>query len=253
MSYELKQEDIFGAVAKTGIETRQKGKELQFKYCPYCYGGRNKDEYTFSINVETGLNNCKRGNCGVHKRFEQFARDVGYELDYDNERKYIEFPQPRGRIIPRESAYAYLEGRGISRKVAEQYQVTSFEDNPNLLWFPFFDENNKLVFAKFRRMDFVKGKTKGAKEWQQKDGKPILFGMNECEDFDTVVITEGQIDSLSCVQAGIKNAVSVPSGKTNFAWLANCQEWLKRFGTIIVYGDMENGQMSLLDTISKKC
>lgn len=253
MSYELKQEDIFGAAAKTGIETRQKGKELQFKYCPYCYGGRSKDEYTFSINVETGLNNCKRGSCGVHKRFEQFARDVGYELDYDNERKYIEFPQPRGRIIPRESAYAYLESRGISREVAEQYQVTSFEDNPNLLWFPFFDENNKLVFAKFRRMDFVKGKTKGAKEWQQKDGKPILFGMNECKDSDTVVITEGQIDSLSCIQAGIKNAVSVPSGKTNFAWLSNCKEWLKKFGTIIVFGDMENGQMSLLDTISKKC
>ena len=254
MSYEIKQEDIFGAAEKTGIETRQKGDELQFKYCPYCYGGRNKDEYTFSININTGLNNCKRGNCGVHKRFEQFARDFDYELDYDNERKYIEFPQPRGKIVPRESAYAYLEGRGISKATAERYQVTSFQDKPNLLWFPFFDENNKLVFAKFRRMDYKKGISKGSKEWQQTGGKPILFGMGECDpDCDTVVITEGQIDSLSCAEAGIRNAVSVPSGKTNFAWLTNCKEWLKRFNTIIVFGDMENGQMSLPDTISKKC
>lgn len=253
MSYELKQEDIFGAIAMTGIPTRQKGDEMQFKYCPYCFGGGHKDEYTFSINIVTGKSNCMRGSCGVRKHFQQFARDIGYELDYDNERKYIEFPQPRERIIPRESAYAYLEGRGISRAVAERYQVTSFEDNPNLLWFPFFDENNKLVFAKFRKMNFKKGVSKGSKEWQQKDGKPILFGMNECKSYDTVIITEGQIDSLSCAEAGIENAVSVPSGKTNFEWLANCMEWLKKFNTIIVFGDMENGQMSLLDMISKKC
>lgn len=253
MSYELKQEDVYGLISSLNATTRQHGNEIQFKLCPYCYGGRHKDEWTFSINIETGLYNDARGSCAKKGHFVQLARDFGYKLDFDNEKKYVEFPQPQKRIIPRESAYAYLESRGISRATAERYQVTAFEDKPRILWFPFFDENNKLVFAKFRRMDFKKGVSKGSKEWQQSGGKPILFGMQECEDFSTLVITEGQFDSMSCAEAGIKNAVSVPSGKTNFAWLPNCKDWLKKFDTIIVFGDMEDGKMSLLDEIEKKC
>lgn len=253
MSYELKQEDISGFISYIGANTKIKGKEIQFEYCPYCNGGSSKDKWTFSMNMTNGLYNCVRGKCERKGYFVQLCRDFNYKLDFENEKTYTEFPQPPRRIVPRESAYAYLESRGISRSVAEKYQVTAFEDRPNILWFPFFDENNKLVFAKFRRMDFKKGKSKGAKEWQQAGGKPILFGMRECEDFDTVVITEGQIDSMSCAEAGIKNAVSVPSGKTNFSWLANCMDWLKKFSTIIVFGDLENGKMSLIDEISKKC
>lgn len=252
MSYELKQEDIFGFISFIGADVRNKGNEIQFKCCPYCRGGGHNDEYTFSLNIENGKYNCMRGNCGKKGLFVQLCRDFDYTLDVENERTYTEFPQPERRIVPRESAYAYLESRGISRSTAEKYQVTSFEDRPNVLWFPFFDENNKLVFAKFRRMDYKKG-SKASKEWQQKGGKPILFGMHECEDFSTVVITEGQIDSMSVAEAGIKNAVSVPSGKTNFAWIANCKEWLEKFNTIIVFGDLENGKMSLLDEISKRC
>lgn len=251
MSYELKQEDIYGFISFIGAETKNKGDEIQFGYCPYCNGGSSKDKWTFSLNAKNGLFNCVRGKCDRKGHFVQLARDFEYNLGTDN--KYVEFPQPEKRIIPKESAIAYLEGRGISRETAEKYQVTAFSDRPNIMWFPFFDESNKLVFAKFRRMDFKKGKSKGNKEWQQTGGKPILFGMHECEDFDTVVITEGQIDSLSCAEAGIKNAVSVPSGKTNFAWLTNCKAWLKKFKTIIVFGDLEDGKISLLDEISKKC
>lgn len=251
MSYTLKQEDIYGFALFLGAKTRQHGDELQFDLCPYCRGGRG-DKWTFSLNTINGLYNCKRGNCERKGHFVQLCRDFNYDLDLDNTRKYVEFPQPDKRIIPRESAYAYLENRGISRKTADKYQVTSFEDRPNILWFPFFDENNKLVFAKFRRMDYKKGISKGSKEWRQAGGKPILFGMRECEDFSTIVITEGQLDSMSCTEAGIKNACSVPSGMTDFTWIPNCKEWLNKFETIIVFGDMENGKMSLVDEISKK-
>ena len=251
MSYELKQEDVYGFISFVGAVTKEHGNELQFKYCPYCYGGGHKDEYTFSLNKETGLFNCARGKCGRRGHFIQLARDFNFKLDIYNERKYVEFPQPERRIIPRESAYAYLASRGIGKETAEKYQVTSFEDRKNILWFPFFDENKKLVYAKFRRMDYKKGVSKGSKEWQQKEGKPILFGMSECEDFGTIVITEGQIDSMSCAEAGIKNACSVPCGKSNDSWVNNCKEWLKKFDTIIIFGDLENGKMSLVDMITK--
>ena len=51
-----------------------------------------------------------------------------------------------------------------------------------------------------------------SKEWCERDCKPILFGMKQCDDaFKQLVITEGQLDSLSVAAAGINNAVSVPN------------------------------------------
>ena len=39
MAYELKKEDIFEFARAGGYETREKGNELEFRYCPYCGGG----------------------------------------------------------------------------------------------------------------------------------------------------------------------------------------------------------------------
>jgi twinkle protein len=89
VSYELKQEDVYGLIASLNATTRQHGDEIQFKLCPYCYGGRHKDEWTFSINIETGLYNDARGSCAKKGHFVQLARDFGYKLDFDNEKKYV--------------------------------------------------------------------------------------------------------------------------------------------------------------------
>jgi len=166
-------------------------------------------------------------------------------------------PQPRERIKPRDSALAYLANRGISAEIAERYEVTAYEDRPNVLWFGLFDEYGKLVGAKFRKMDYRKGRDKN-KEWCQEGGKLILFGMKVCTGFDTLVITEGQMDSLSVAEAfkdqpDAPNACcSVPNGATAFTWLALCQDWVNKFKRVIVFGDMERGQMSLLDTLRKR-
>jgi twinkle protein len=81
---------------------------------------------------------------------------------------------------------------------------------------------------------------------------PILFGMAQCEDFDRLVITEGQLDSLSLSTAGIKNAVSVPTGAVGFTWLSNCWDWINKFEEIVVFGDYEKGKITLIDTLEKR-
>jgi twinkle protein len=81
---------------------------------------------------------------------------------------------------------------------------------------------------------------------------PILFGMAQCESFDRLVITEGQLDSLSLATAGIKNAVSVPTGAVGFTWLSNCWDWINRFNEIVVFGDYEKGKITLIDTLEKR-
>jgi hypothetical protein len=101
-------------------------------------------------------------------------------------------------------------------------------------------------------MAYKKGKAKGSKEWCEPGGQPTLFGMKQCTSFDRLVITEGQLDSMSVSEAGIENAVSVPTGMNGFTWLPNCYEWVKRFDKVVVFGDLEKGHMSLLDTLKQR-
>ena len=252
MKYVMNRDDLMGFIDFIGAETKEKGKDIFFRYCPKCGSSAPKDdEWKFSVNWKTGAFGCLRGSCGYHGHFVELCRDFGYKLGMDTEREYRKMPQPERRIVPNESAIAYLESRGISRATAERYEVTAFQDKPNILCFPFFNEYGKLEFIKYRNMTHKKG-MKSSKEWCAEGGKPILFGMKQCTNFDRLVITEGQLDSLSVAEAGIENAVSVPIGMNGFTWLPNCYDWIKRFGTVVVFGDLEKGHMSLLDTLKQR-
>lgn len=257
MKYTMSMDDLNGFVGFIGAETKIKGKDMFFRFCPKCGSSAPKDdEWKFSVNIKTGAFGCLRRSCGYHGHFIEMCRDFGYKVGIEADREYTQFPQPKGKIIPRESAIAYLNSRRISREIAERYEVTAFEDKPNILWFPFFNEYGKLVYAKFRKMDYKKGRDK-AKEWTEAGGQPILFGMKQCTGYNTLVITEGQLDSLSVAEAFKDETVkpdafcSVPNGCNAFTWIPNCNDWLKKFDTVIVFGDMEHGHMSLLDKITQ--
>ena len=87
------------------------------KFCPKCGNSAPKDdEWKFSVNWKTGAFGCLRGSCGYHGHFVELCRDFGYKIGLEAEQQYVQFPQPQGRIKPRESAIAYLSGRGISRE-----------------------------------------------------------------------------------------------------------------------------------------
>ena len=252
MKYVMNLDDLNGFCEYIGAETKTKGKDVFFRYCPRCGNNCPKDdEWKFSVNWKTGAFGCLRGSCGYHGHFVELCRDYGYRLGMDAERQYKELPQPPGRIVPKDSALEYLANRGISKATAERYEITAYEERPNILFFPFFNEYGKLVFIKYRNMAYRKG-MKGSKEWCEEGGQPILFGMKQCTDTGTLVITEGQMDSLSVAEAGIPNAVSVPMGMNGFTWIPNCYEWLKRFERVIVFGDLEKGHMSLLDTLKQR-
>lgn len=252
MKYVMNRDDLTAFAEYIGAETKVKGKEVIFRYCPKCGSTAPKDdEWKFAVNWQNGAFGCLRGSCGYHGHFVELCRDYGFKLGMDAEQEYKQFPQPNRRIEPRESALAYLADRGISKATAERFEVTAYEDKPNIMFFPFFNEFGKLVFIKYRNMSYKKG-MKGSKEWCESGGQPILFGMKQCTSFDRLVITEGQLDSLSVAEAGIENAVSVPMGMNGFTWLPNCYEWIKRFEKVVVFGDLEKGHMSLLDTLKQR-
>ncbi len=266
--YEFQEQDAYDFARMVGIQVRQRGDELFFRTCPYCRPATLKgNTETFAINLRTGVFKCLRASCGVSGNMITLSRDFDFSLGtmadeyYKPRKNYRKLKTPKEPIKPQLQAVRYLEGRGISAKIAEKYEITAHKDHANTLVFPFFDEKGKLQFLKYRDMKYFKGKTyinkngeekKSPKEWGEKKCKPILFGMKQCEDFGQLIICEGQIDSLSVTEAGIKNAVSVPNGANGFTWLPYCWNWINKFSEIVVFGDYEKGRITLLNEISKR-
>lgn len=256
MFYEFKREDAFNFASFVGIKTFERGDNLHFQVCPYCKG-TTRDNKTFAIDLKTGAFNCLRASCGVTGNMITLSKDfdfsLGNQIDeyYRPKKQYRKLKQFDKPIEPKEPAIAYMESRGISEEVTRKYEITTQSEHDNILVFPFFDEKGKLEFIKYRKTDFDKEKDNN-KEWCEANCKPILFGMKQCTNFDRLVITEGQLDSLSVETAGIENCVSVPTGAKGFTWLPYCWHWINQFSEVVVFGDFESGKITLLDELSKR-
>ncbi len=254
--YEFKEGDAWEFARMQGIGTRQKGNELHFIKCPYCKS--TKDKWTFAIDIKTGQFKCLRASCGVKGNFITLSRDfnfsLGDEVDeyYRTKKSFKKLPTPKEPIKPKEPAIEYLLKRGISEKVAARYEITTQTEHKNILVFPFYDEKGEMQFVKYRKMDFDKEQDNN-KEWCESNCKPILFGMKQCNlENKRLILTEGQIDSLSVAEAEIENAVSVPNGAKGFTWIPYCYDWLQQFTELIVFGDYERGEISLLNEMKNR-
>ncbi len=260
--YEFKTEDLDKfrvAINLSYKDARQRGDELELRECPYCHS--QHDKWTFAINTKTGTFNCKRASCSVKGNMITLAKDFGFSLGRDADeyegtgtewRRFKTFKEPMKEIESKDAAIEFMKSRGISEDIAKRYEITTKSGQDNVIAFPFRSEDGALTFIKYRNKDYINGVTQGAKEWCEADTKPILFGMNHCSEGGTLVMTEGQIDSLSLAEAGIENAVSVPTGKNGFTWVPYCWDFLAKFDELIVFGDREGETITLLDEMSKR-
>jgi len=83
---------------------------------------------------------------------------------------------------------------------------------------------------------------KEEKEWYLPgyDNSPILYNMNRADPSNgPLLITEGQIDTLSVIESGYKNVVSVPGGSANMKWIEENFEWLNQFDQFIIWSDAD--------------
>lgn len=252
--YQFDPDDAYRFAKEQGIRTRPNGGELIFSVCPYCRSTTG-DKNTFAISLKNGAFNCKRSSCNAKGNMLTLAKDFNFSLGRDVDEYYLQkrrFRDLSRYPVPDSSSNAvkYMESRGISREITERYSITTKKKDGSVLVFPFFNERKELTFAKYRQTDRSKS---GSKEWCLPNAKPILFGMDQCDtENKTLILTEGQIDSLSVAEAGIGNAVSVPTGCNGFTWVPYCWDFLGNFDTLIVFGDYEHGNITLLDEMRKR-
>lgn len=131
--------------------------------------------------------------------------------------------------------YEYLESRGISKRVVDYLDIRA--DKHGNICFNTYDQYDTLSVVNYRKSRKVeKGENKC---WFQKDADTadLLWNMNRVNTTKPLVITEGQIDCASVVQAGYLNCVSILKGCQGMGWIEYCWDWLQQFDSIIIFSD----------------
>lgn len=228
-----------------------KGNELVAEKCPYC-GNRHKSKNKFFVNLDKQTFICFHGDCSKQGHFAELCKDFGEVFEV--EEKYQVKTQPKEYTKPKiktnelsEAAVNYAYKRKISASTLKAFNITQKDNNYVL---PFYDENNELVFVKYRPIGKVADDQK--KAFREKGGKPILFNMSNIDVSKPLVITEGEFDAMAIYEAGYKNVVSVPSGSKELGWIELCWDWLEKINKIIIFGDNDKPGQEMIEKIVQR-
>ena len=232
---------------KIGIDL-SKVNSTGYSVCPTCSLDRkqsNKNNKVLKVYKETGYYNCN--HCAFKGRVdsnEWIERQHGLETGLIVAKNHNE-----GQLIPikpfhitplNAECLEFLQQRGISKETAEACRV---QQNANCLVFNYY-KGEKIVGAKYRKID-----TKFF--WQHAGCEKYLYGLNDIEDQETIILVEGEMDKLSFYEAGIKNCVSISQGAPNVGsevggklkCLENSIDYIKKAKKVILACDNDaNGQ-----------
>lgn len=135
----------------------------------------------------------------------------------------------------RDKVEEYLQRRGISKATLDYADIK--QDRGGNIVFEHRDINGKLLCTKYRNRE--SSVTNKARTWWQKYSStcPILYGIDKIDTTKPLLIVEGHIDRLSCIEAGYLNTVSIPHGAGSLGWIDFNWSYLESFESIILWAD----------------
>ena len=210
--------------------------------CPACintHKERNQKNKDLSWNVSDGVGNCKRCN-------EVFYRPIVKEIQ-----KIYSKPEWKNTTELNDKVVKYFEGRKISQFVLRNNNLVSsgmeyMPDVGNVMTTQFnYWKNGELINIKYR--------TGGKKFKMFKDAELIFYNIDSLKDSGTAIITEGEIDCLSLLEAGFKSVVSVPNGAgASLDFMDNCIEDFIGIEKIILATDQDEPGLKLRDELARR-
>lgn len=217
--------------------------------CPYhnedtasfIYNKKNKTFHCFGCNKTVDIIDIlmEKGNTFLEAAKYLFEKaGVEYSFGEKDVRTRHNYRYPHEEPInEKEHVVDYLGKRGISKNVIDYLDIR--EDSHGNGVFNFYDTNDVLTMVKYRPARTVEKHSGQPKTWCQKsaDTSALLFNMNRVNTSKPLLITEGEIDCASAIEAGYINTVSVPLGAGNLHWIEENWDWLNNFESIIIWSD----------------
>lgn len=232
--------------ADIGIITKRYSGEDKV-LCPKCsHTRKNKKDPCLSIDLDKGFYNC-HNDCG-------FKGCVVPHSGYESKPKDYIKPTFNNNTVLSEGIVKYFLSRGISQKTLNDWKISECKTYmPQLK-----EEVLAINFNYFRDNELVNVKFRPAKKSFKmvKDAELIFYGIDNIKDSDWCIITEGEIDTLSFWEAGIKEVISVPNGASkgnaNLEYLDNCIGYFENKKKIILATDADEAGISLRDELSRR-
>ena len=156
------------------------------------------------------------------------------KLIIKTERKPIKAPTIYKNDISK--AKEYINKRCISESTLKYADVK--EDNKGNIVFVYKNELGEHISNKYRPARKINKDKKELKMWFEKETNiNTLYLMDKADITKPLVICEGDFDALSLIEAGYKNAASVPTGCRSTEWITTNWTWLEQFEEVILWYD----------------
>lgn len=182
-----------------GIDLRGRSSGEVKTKCPQCSHKRkpeHRNDTPLSVNIDEGIWNCH--NC----EWKGSLKNPDWRDGMPAPKRYAK-PQisdnrdlkPRGR--------KFLADRGLDPDLCAEMGVYS-HPNDDRIAIPYY-RDGEIVHVKYRwltRKEF----------YSTRDTEPVFYNFDACQDSTHVVIVEGELDAIACVQAGVLDVLSVPNG-----------------------------------------
>jgi twinkle protein len=161
--------------------------------------------------------------------------------------------------------YEWLQQRGISQQTADRMRLFAADKyfgrlnkSCDAIGFPYY-RDGALVAAKYRSFpekDFT----------QEAGGAHDFFGIDKVEKGKPIIIVEGEIDCLTLIEAGIDNAISVPTGAPikvadgkvlpsedkKFSYVWNARDILESAPYIVLATDQDSPGQALAEELARR-
>jgi len=206
--------------------------------CPECsHTRKKKNDPCLSVNIDEGVWNCH--NCSWKGSLNKKGEYI---------QPPIEKPDEPLTDLP-ESVIKWFQDRGISEAVVSDAGI-GYENH--WIQFPFY-KGGEVVNVKSRTAD--------KKYRQSKNAEKCFYRFDHMVGMKAIIITEGEMDALSIVQAGYSNVVSVPDGAIapnsnpsdrKFSYLLSAEESLMNADTVILAMDDDPSGQAMREELSRR-
>lgn len=236
---------------KYGIDIPYGRSSGQIKtFCPNCRDRRtNKTDKSLSCNLETGMFHCHYCNFSgnASERENQWQN-----TPIKRQKPVYRRPTHTGKKLISDRAKEWFKSRKISEGTLEKMKITEgLEFMPqkgkevNTVQFNYY-LNGELVNTKFRTGDKCFKLVSGA--------ELIPYNIDAIKDTATCVITEGEFDTLSFVECGRMDVVSVPNGaNANLTYMDDfIESHFENKDTIFIASDTDAKGILLRDELIRR-
>lgn len=181
------------------IDVDERGADVQRTTCPECRHTADTPTKCLTVWLKESTWACAKCGWGKGLRLRTL-----YE---PSDKRFPPYPTlskekiKKPLIQPENAVFDFFAKRGISRATVEKFKVR-WDAASGAIAFPFL-VSGQVVNVKYRSLA-------EKRMWQTEGGSRTLFNLDAMQD--EVVITEGEIDTMSVDEAGIASVVSVPDG-----------------------------------------